>query len=197
MAPRMTLYHLAVTILGLWVVTFPLMPAAVHAEIDENSIDSPDAARLDTLFAALRGEGWRLAETEIHQIWSRSGSAAMDLLLKRGTEALDAGDIESAIFHLTALTDHAPDFAEGWAARAAAYATAGEFGPAASDIARALALEPRHFAALTLLCQMLEEMGDEERAGDACAASLAIHPHQQEAIDTLDRLQYRHDGTLL
>lgn len=195
----MTLFHLVVTVFGLAGVNFLFMPASGPAQTVENFSLPADEARLEALFVSLRspGDGWRLAETEILQIWSRSGSASMDLLLKRGTEALDAGEVDAALFHLTALTDHAPGFAEGWAARGAAYATAGQFGPAAADLAHALALEPRHFAALTLLCQMLDEMGAEARAEAACAASLAVHPHQQEAIDTLARLRHRRDGVLL
>lgn len=199
MAPRIFLFQLAVAILGLSAADLVALPMPAPAQAAEGPAQSADQARLETLFANLRapGEGWRLAETEIIQIWSRSGSAAMDLLLRRGTEALDAGEVEAALFHLTALTDHAPDFAEGWAARGAAHAAAGQFGPAAADLARALALEARHFIALTLLCQMLEEMGTQAGAEAACTASLAIHPHQQEAIDSLARLQYRRDGTLL
>jgi len=105
------------------------------------------------------------------------------------------GDIPSAIGHLTALTDHAPDFAAGFQTRAAAYATAGQFGPALADLRRTLELEPRHFAALTQLGAMLEEMGDDARALAAYRASLAIHPHQQEAIDGQARLEHKRIGT--
>ena len=38
----------------------------------------------------------------------------MDLLLERGRKAMSEGDTNTAIEHLTALTDHAPNFAEGW-----------------------------------------------------------------------------------
>lgn len=195
----MTLFHLVVTVFAILVVNISFTAPAGQAQTAENFTDPADRARLEVLLDRLRapGDGWRLAETEILQIWSRSGSAAMDLLLKRGTEALDAGEVEAALFHLTALTDHAPDFAEGWAARGAAHAMAGLFGPASTDLARALALEPRHFAALTLLCQMLDEMDRPDSAEAACAASLAIHPHQQEAIDTLSRLRHRSEGVLL
>ncbi|WP_405405738.1 tetratricopeptide repeat protein [Paracoccus sp. Ld10] len=153
---------------------------------------------LDDAFARLarpEGQGWRIAESDILRAWSRSGSPAMDLLLQRGEAALDMGDIPSAIGHLTALTDHAPDFAAGFHARAAAYAAAGQFGPALTDLRRTLELEPRHFAALTQLGAMLEEMGDNDRALAAYRASLAIHPHQQEAIDGLARLERGHMGT--
>ena len=156
------------------------------------------AAPLDDAFARLaapEGEGWRIAESDILREWSRSGSPAMDLLLRRGEEALDMGDIPTAIGHLTALTDHAPDFAAGFQARAAAFAASGQFGPALADLARALELEPRHFAALTQLGAMLEEMGEDDRALTAYRESLKIHPHQQEAIDGVARLERKRIGT--
>ena len=153
---------------------------------------------MDALFTQLaepEGEGWRIAESDILREWSRSGSASMDLLLKRGEDALDAGDAAAAIGHLTALADHAPNFAAGFQARAAAYALRGDYGPAAADLARVLELEPRHFGALTQLGAMLDEIGDRPRALSAFRASLAIHPHQQEAIDAVARLERMTAGT--
>ncbi|MRX50258.1 hypothetical protein GI374_07320 [Paracoccus sp. S-4012] len=154
---------------------------------------------LDALFAALKapGEGWRGAEADILRAWSRSGSASIDYLRQRGEAALDAGDLAAAIGHLTALTDHAPDYAPGFQLRAAAYAFAGEFGPAAADLARALTLEPRNFLALTQLGAMLEEIGNTEAALDAFEVSLAIHPHQQEALDAVARLTRALGGTAI
>lgn len=153
---------------------------------------------MEDLFRRLaepQGESWRIAESDILREWSKSGSAAMDVLLQRGEKALDEGDPATALGHLTALTDHAPDFATGFQARAAAYAALGQFGPAIGDLARALQLEPRHFPALTQLGFMLEETGDIGRALAAYRASLAIHPHQQEAIDGAARLERQQDGT--
>ncbi|WP_232962290.1 tetratricopeptide repeat protein [Paracoccus tegillarcae] len=153
---------------------------------------------MQQLFSQLaqpEGEGWRIAESDILREWSKSGSATMDLLLMRGEEALDQGDVLGAIGHLTALTDHAPEFAAGYQARAVAYALNGDYGPAAADLARTLELEPRHFAAMTQLGAMLEEMGDDQRAMAAYRETLSIHPHQQEAIDGLARLEMANHGT--
>ncbi|MFV0384857.1 MAG: tetratricopeptide repeat protein [Paracoccus sp. (in: a-proteobacteria)] len=153
---------------------------------------------LDLLFAELaqpEGESWARAETDILRIWSRSGSAAMDLLYKRGETALDGGDTAGAIGHLTALTDHAPDFAAGWHLRAVAFYLNGDFGPAMADLERVLALEPRQFAALTQLGVMLEELGDRDRALQAYRESLKIHPHQQDAADAARRLEQETQGT--
>jgi tetratricopeptide (TPR) repeat protein len=120
---------------------------------------------------------WRRTEREIIRAWSRSGSAAMDLLLQRGREALREGDYRRAIEHLTALVDHAPDFAEGWNARAAAYFRAGLYGPAVDDIARTLTLNPQHWGALSGLGMILEATGRKAAALGAYRAALAIHPH--------------------
>ncbi|MFC0340215.1 tetratricopeptide repeat protein [Paracoccus niistensis] len=152
---------------------------------------------MDSLFSELssqQGDGWMRAQSDIERIWSRSGSAALDLLLMRGEAALDAGDVPAAIGHLTALTENAPDFAVGWAARAVAFYLAGETGPAMADLAQALRLEPRHWPSVTLLATILEDMGQTDRALDAYRESLAINPHQDEAEDGVARLMAADQG---
>ncbi|WCR12991.1 hypothetical protein JHW44_08480 [Paracoccus seriniphilus] len=189
-------FHRVVAALRSRIVPIFIICATVFAQADVAL--AQDGSHMQESFAQLAdpdGEGWRIAEADILREWSKSGSAAMDLLLKRGEEALDLGEIDLAIGHLTALTDHAPDFAAGWLARAQAYAAAGKVGPAIDDLAHALQLEPRHFVALTQLGAMLEEIGDEERALKAYRQSLEIHPHQQEAIDAVQRLEDQRQGT--
>lgn len=152
---------------------------------------------MDTLFAELaqpEGDAWQAAESDIIRIWSRSGSASADYLLKRGEAAIDQGDFGAAIGHLTALTDHAPDFAEGYAMRAAAFYLRGEFGPAMSDLSTTLRLEPRHWPAMTQLATMLEEMDQDDQAAEAYRQSLTINPHQQDAYDGLARLEQEMSG---
>lgn len=168
----------------------------------EPTVDALLRARedLDLLFAELAqpgGETWARAETDILRIWSRSGSAAMDLLYKRGESALDAGDTAGAIGHLTALTDHAPDFAAGWYLRSVAFYLDGDYGPAIADLERVLRLEPRHFGALTQLGTMLEELGDRRRALEALRASLRLHPHQDDARDAARRIEQELQGAAI
>ncbi|GKY88713.1 tetratricopeptide repeat protein [Sinisalibacter aestuarii] len=159
-----------------------------------------DGDELDRLFEALRGDEtgdaahWARIEDRIWDLWSRSGSAAMDYLLERGREALAADQFDAAIEHLTALVDNAPDFAEGYNARATAYYQAGLVGPAMADIARVLTLEPRHFGALTGLGLILEETGDAEGAVRAYGAALAIHPHQPDLREAMERLDEELQG---
>lgn len=155
---------------------------------------------LDTLFERLKtadeGASGRI-EREIWNEWSKSGSPAMDLLLQRGRVAMAAGNIDEAIEHLTALTDHAPDFAEGWNARATAYYQAGQFGPSVSDIAHVLTLNPRHFGAMSGLAAIYESLGKEQKALDIYRAALAIHPHLAGVSTAIERLEKDLAGTEL
>ena len=132
---------------------------------------------------------WRAVENQISRIWSQSGSAAMDLLLKRGRDALEAQEFGAAIEHLTALTDHAPDFAEGWNARATAFFADGQFGPALADVQQVLSLEPRHYNALQGLGLIMREMGENDLALRAFRMAAAIHPHDPDLKELLERLE--------
>lgn len=152
---------------------------------------------LDDLFVRLQeadAKASQRIERQIWSEWSKSGSPAMDLLLQRGRDALGAGDTTGAIEHLTALIDHAPDFAEGWNARATAYFQAGLYGPSVADIAEVLRLNPRHFGALAGFGAILEQTGKEAQALEVYRAALAIHPHLQGVLDSVERLEKKTAG---
>ncbi|MBD3662555.1 tetratricopeptide repeat protein [Sulfitobacter aestuariivivens] len=143
---------------------------------------------IEKLRSASEGEAPRVAR-ELERVWARSGSAAMDLLLKRGRDALEAKEFGKAIEHLTALTDHAPDFAEGFHARAEAYFRADLYGPALDDLQTALELNPLNYNAIFGLGVMMQEFGDTRRAADLYRRALAIHPHHKDARTALDYLK--------
>ena len=56
---------------------------------------------------------------------------------------------------------------------------------------------PRHFAALTGLGIMLEEMGELERALAAYRAAHAIHPHRPDIEEAIDRIEQELEGRTL
>lgn len=147
---------------------------------------------LDDLFAKLASADEATSpriEQDIWREWSKSGSPAMDLLLQRGRDAMAAGDTAAAIEHLTALIDHAPDFAEGYNARATAYFQAGELGPSIADIAKVLTLNPRHFGALSGLGMIFEQLEKPAKALDVYHAAIAIHPHLTGVLQSIERLE--------
>jgi len=121
----------------------------------------------------------------------------MDLLLKRGRDALEAGDTKAAIEHLTALTDHAPDFAEGWHTRATAYFEAGLYGPALADLERALRLNPNNYNAIMGLAVILETFEQPKLAYEAYLQAQAIHPYHEGVGKALARLKPEIEGETL
>lgn len=153
-----------------------------------------DPVLFETL-ARTDSDAWMEAETQILTAWEDTGSESLNMIQMRGESSLDEGDYLSAIGHLTALVDHAPDHAMGYQLRGMAYWLNGDYGPAAVDLARALELEPKQYLALTQLGAMLEELDDPARAVDALTRSLAINPHQQDAIDAKARLEAADTGT--
>jgi tetratricopeptide (TPR) repeat protein len=172
--------------------------AALVAIILISGAAAAQTATLDGLFERLKTadppESDRI-EREIENEWSKSGSPAMDLLLQRGREALVAGNIHEAIAHFTALTDHAPDFAEGWNGRATAYYQAGLIGPSIADIGHVLTLNPRHYGALAGLAGIHEQLGNKPLALRVFRAVLAIHPHLTDVSNAIERLEKDVAGT--
>ena len=155
-----------------------------------------EAELLDRLKFAETEEAMQIEATLV-RLWSQSGSKAMDLLLERGRRAMRAGDNAKAIEHLTALTDHAPEFAEGWNARATAFFLEGMYGPSIADVGRTLALNPNHFGAMSGLATMLEEMGEFSDALRVQEQLVAIHPARPGVQETLERLRRKSGGAEL
>lgn len=157
-------------------------------------------AELDELFEQLKEPidgNWQDIEKRIWKAWSRSGSDAMDLLLTRGRDAMQSGDVRTAISHFSALIDHAPEFAEGWNARATAFFMIEEYGLSVSDIQTTLALNPRHFGAMAGLGMILERTENYEDALKAYEAAIAVHPHRRDLIEGIERVKVKTEGTSL
>ena len=85
----------------------------------------------------------------------------------------------------------APGFAEGWNKRATVHYLLGNYDKSLTDIAETLALEPRHFGALSgrgLVYMALEE---EELALDSFEAALEVYPLAHGARHNADALRDR------
>lgn len=159
-----------------------------------------DEARLDDLFTQLREAEPAQAkyiEDQIWAEWSKSGSAAMDLLLKRGEDAIDDGEFAVAVDHFSALIDHAPDFAEGYHGRATAFFLLGQYGQSLDDLRQALVLNPRHFGALRGFGLILEELGQEAQALDVMRQVAALHPNAEGVAEAIERLEVKLEGQTL
>ena len=159
----------------------PVVAAFVVLTLGYTPARAQDA--LELLFDQLaqpEQNGWEIIEEEIRREWAQSGSHTIDFLMLRGQQALESSDINAAIEHFTALTDHAPEYASGWSMRAQAYYAAGLYGPAIDDLYHAIALEPRHFDAMFGLVIILGEIGREDEALAFLTMLRAIHPNYPE-----------------
>jgi tetratricopeptide (TPR) repeat protein len=158
---------------------------------------SQDSAKLQTLYAQLQEadiNSFSQIEREIYTEWGKTGSAAMDLLVKRGRDALDDGQIDAALDHFSALVDHAPDLAEGYAGRATAYYRLDMYGPALDDLRQVLVLDPQHFTAITGMSVILEELGEVDAALAGYREVLRLHPNQPEMPAGVARIEAMVDG---
>ncbi|QPH53429.1 tetratricopeptide repeat protein [Pontivivens ytuae] len=136
-------------------------------------------------------------ENEIIRRWSQSGSPAMDLLVRRGQDAIESSDFAGAVEHFTAAIDHAPDFAEAYNGRATAYFLQEEYGLALEDVEAVLALNEQHFGALAGLGFIMERLGEEALAWRAFRMAQALNPHQDAVNDAILRLDPVARGTEL
>ncbi len=159
-----------------------------------------DEAELEALFEGLKSADEAAAnqiEGRIYALWSRSGSDAMDLLLDRGRDAMEAGDMTKAIEHFSALIDHAPQFAEGYNARATAHFQNGMYGLSLEDIRKTLALNPRHFGAMSGLALIFEEIGKPEGALAVWREVELINPNAEGLAQAILRLESKVEGRAL
>ena len=178
-----------------------LLPVAAFSAVDGASVEELPPAKaepgraeqLDTLFETLQSaknenEATK-AENAIIALWIKSGSDTIDLLMSWAQDAINDKDYGTALDFLDRVVTMKPDFAEGWNRRATVYYLTDKYSHSVSDIARVLALEPRHFGALTGLGSIFRELGDDQRAIDAFGEALALDPHLDKVKEALDELK--------
>ena len=179
----------------------PFLKSAVASFLIALPAGAQDAGETGTeigrLFAQLDGPDWERAETRLLALLSRSGSAAVDYLLRRGEEAIEEQRFDVAVEHLSAAIDHAPGFAEAYHARATAWYRLKRPGLALEDLEQALALEPRHWGALVGVGVIMDDFGYHEEALEAYRNARAIHPNIDEVDEAIDRLELLTRGSTL
>lgn len=168
----------------------PVIPAVPPIQPDPGE-EPAEAMALDGLFAALSIADEGSAEPLQRKIMSelaRNESDALTLLLSRATKAMEAEEYDKALVFLDDLVRLDPRFAEAWNRRATVYFLQENYGRSVADIARVLALEPRHFGALSGLGIILDRLDREAEALDVFRRALEIHPHLEGAAEAVERL---------
>lgn len=112
----------------------------------------------------------------IERMWQISGSDTADLLMTRAREAVGKKNFKLALQLYDKIVELEPEWAEGWNQRATTRFYQDDDAGAIEDIARALALEPRHVNALTGLGFILKRNEQKARALQAFRKALEINP---------------------
>lgn len=147
---------------------------------------------LDQLFTELRREpseeaAQRIA-ARIENRWRSSGSATVDLLMRRAAEAMTQQKQEAALDLLDQAIVLDPDFAEAWNRRATLNFMIDRWGKSLADIEQTLRREPRHWGALMGLAAILERTGHDQRALETYMRVLEIYPTLESAQMAVGRL---------
>jgi tetratricopeptide (TPR) repeat protein len=152
-------------------------------------------ARLRELFARLaRAASEREAsaiEREIWSEWLATDDETVAPWIARGLAAMEARDFAAALQLFDRVVELAPDYAEGWNKRATLHWLRGAFEESIADIDRTLALEPRHFGALSGLAMIREAQGRPFEALEALEKLLHIHPRLHQLSERIEQLSAR------
>ena len=130
----------------------------------------------------------------IERVWMYSGSDTADLLMNRAMQALKRKDYTLCQELLGAVVEIEPQWAEARNKRATVRYMADDALGAMEDIAHVLALEPRHFGALSGMGFILQGRGFDKRALEAFRKALEINPRHEEMRRLVDKLTLEVDG---
>jgi tetratricopeptide (TPR) repeat protein len=117
------------------------------------------------------------AEQGLWALWSRSGDAAIDSLMARGVDEMQAGNHTAAIATFSEVVKRKPDFAEGWNKRATVYYLAGDYKRSIADCDQVLKRNPNHFGALSGLGQIYFQLERYEDSLTWFRKALEVNPN--------------------
>ena len=177
---------------AIWqIVVFGILAILMMAAPATGRADQSDE-RLEELFDRLRTTAdpleAQIIEVQIWRIWTDSGRDDMNALVEDGTRFMIQGRLKEAIAIFDRVVTTLPDFAEGWNKRATAHYLNGDYPASVIDIERTLALEPRHFGAISGMGLIFIVRGDEANALRAFEEVLKVHPHARGAKARVEEL---------
>jgi tetratricopeptide (TPR) repeat protein len=168
-----------------------------RAEADTASVQPANS--LDTLFAELKRErDEKQAKRISERIWAKwrdSGSATANLLMQWADKAVTEKKNGLALDLLDQVVVLMPGYAEGWNRRATLNYAMGNHDKSMADISRVLALEPRHFGAISGMAAIMAAAGNDELEFKAWEQMLEIYPANRQAQERLGELADKLSGS--
>ncbi len=133
----------------------------------------------------------------IGQALLRSGSDTADLVMQRAVTAMAAKDYPTATNLLDKVITLQPGWAEAWNKRATVRYLADDDTGSMADIGHVLAIEPRHFGALSGMGLILHRNGEDQAALTVLRRAAGINPQDPQVNTMVDELAHAVEGNEL
>jgi len=171
-------------LLYLFVVSIFFVISLAHADQTDE--------RLNDLFLTLSMSSdlptIRKTESEIWEIWFKHPNQDVEQLMRIGMARMNYNRYADAMLIFTQLVDNFPDYAEGWNRRATLHYVLGNYKESVADIEQVLALEPRHFGALSGLGLVYLQQDQLSKAKRAFESLIDVHPESPNAKRNLEKI---------
>ena len=155
---------------------------------------SSAGSKTQTLLDQLgRAQSMEQASPIVENLWKEWTAAHKNedekVLMTQGIVAMSKGNLDRAENLFTKLIEVNPDFTEAWNKRATLRFMTWDFEGSLKDVEKVLALEPRHFGALSGLGMIYLRLGDPESALKAYEDLVDIFPSNADAIQKIISLK--------
>jgi len=159
----------------------------------------PREDQLDKMFARLKDTSSETEASALTQaiwiLWTTSEDSNVNDMMRRGIRLMNAQNFGEALDIFDRMVKYAPEFAEGWNKRATVHYMMGNFAESVADIRKTLALEPRHFGALSGLGMINQELERQNDALKAFEEALKVNPYLPGAKQQIQELKKKLQGS--
>ena len=160
--------------------------------------DAPDHTStlnrlIDAVQIAQNEEQARLISNEMWSYWADAPDDHAQQLLDDGMVRRASFDLDGAAAAFDALIAYCPDYAEGYNQRAFVNFIRQDYAAALPDLERAVALSPRHIAAIAGLALTLVGLEREPEAAPILRAALELNPWlvERRMLPMLEEMEER------
>lgn len=157
-------------------------------------------SELDSLFKRLQStqdaDEAHMITQRIWLIWYRHANPQIESLMEQGEASMRRSELKDAVDIYSQVIAIDPDFAEGWNRRATIHYLMGEYDLSTKDVERTLALEPRHFGALSGQGLIYMQQDKPEQALDYFRQALEVNPHMWSIRKNLKILEKELDDVV-
>ncbi len=168
---------------------FALLPLPVFACPEAPDHERALSGLILQAHAAPDQHSAQVVSNEMWALWTDAPDATAQEILDRGMKRRAAWDLLGALDDFDRLIGYCPDFAEGYNQRAFVNFLRQDFEAALVDLDRAVALAPRHVAALSGRALALIGLGRKAEAHVSLRRALELNPWLPER-DLLSSLEH-------